>query len=281
MKPIDPTIANRIDRRRFIASAGGAMASAAAAGLFPAWARSGTAGIATGEVLTGETIALTIGDSHFATGGRSGHAVTVNGTLPAPLIRLREGQNVRIAVTNRLAEQSSIHWHGLILPFQMDGVPGVSFPGIDPGQTFTYEFPVVQSGTYWYHSHSGMQEAMGLYGPIVIDPAGGASDYDREHVLVLSDWTTMHPHEQLRRLKIMGGYFNHQRRPWRDCWRARTSPRPNAASGRRCGWTRPTFRTSPAQPIISWSTAMTVPRTGPDCSHLASGCACASSMQPP
>jgi len=211
MKPIDPTIANRIDRRRFIASAGGAMASAAAAGLFPAWARSGTAGIATSEVLTGESIALTIGDSHFATGGRSGHAVTVNGTLPAPLIRLREGQNVRIAVTNRLAEQSSIHWHGLILPFQMDGVPGVSFPGIDPGQTFAYEFPVVQSGTYWYHSHSGMQEAMGLYGPIVIDPAGGASDYDREHVLVLSDWTSMHPHEQLRRLKIMGGYFNHQR----------------------------------------------------------------------
>jgi L-ascorbate oxidase len=202
---------HRFDRRRFIASSGAVLASAASAGLLPAWARSGTAGIAAGEVLSGETIALTIGESHFSTGGRSAHAITVNGTLPAPLIRLREGQNVRIAVTNRLAEQSSIHWHGLILPFQMDGVPGVSFPGIDPGQTFTYEFPIVQSGTYWYHSHSGMQEAMGHYGPIVIDPAGGASGYDREHVLVLSDWSPMHPHEQLRRLKIMGGYFNFQR----------------------------------------------------------------------
>jgi CopA family copper-resistance protein len=204
-------VMNRLDRRRFIASAGAVAGSAAAAGLFPAWARSGTAGIAAGGELSGEHIALTIGESHFSTSGRSGHAITVNGTLPAPLIRLREGQNVRLAVTNRLAEQSSIHWHGLILPFQMDGVPGVSFPGIDPGETFTYEFPVVQSGTYWYHSHSGMQEAMGHYGPIVIDPAGGARDYDREHVLVLSDWSPMHPHEQLRRLKIMGGYFNHQR----------------------------------------------------------------------
>ena len=194
-----------------MASAGAVLASGATAGLFPAWARSGTTGILAGEVLSGESIALTIGESHFATGGRSGHAMTVNGTLPAPLIRLREGQNVRIAVTNRLSEQSSIHWHGLILPFQMDGVPGVSFPGIDPGETFTYEFPVVQSGTYWYHSHSGMQEAMGLYGPIVVDPVDGARDYDREHVLVLSDWSPMHPHEHLRRLKIMGGYFNHQR----------------------------------------------------------------------
>ncbi len=210
-KPDNPTVFGRFDRRRFIASAGGAAAWAASAGLFPAWARSGTPGVSAGEVLTGDTIALSIGESHFATGGRSGHAITVNGTLPAPLIRLREGQSVRLAVTNRLAEQSSIHWHGLILPFQMDGVPGVSFPGIDPGETFIYEFPVVQSGTYWYHSHSGMQEAMGLYGPIVIDPADGSQDYDREHVLVLSDWTTMHPHEQLRRLKIMGGYFNHQR----------------------------------------------------------------------
>jgi FtsP/CotA-like multicopper oxidase with cupredoxin domain len=135
------SLMNRLNRRRFIASSGAVLASAASAGLFPAWARSGSAGIAAGEVLTGETIALTIGESHFATGGRSGHAITVNGTLPAPLIRLREGQNVRIAVTNRLAEQSSIHWHGLILPFQMDGVPGVSFPGIDPGQTFTTSSP--------------------------------------------------------------------------------------------------------------------------------------------
>ena len=120
------------------------------AGLVPAWARSGTAGIApTLPTVSGDVIALSIGHSPFRVGGRTGHAVTVNGTLPAPLIRLREGQDVRIAVTNTLDEDSSIHWHGLILPFQMDGVPGVSFPGIKPGTTFDYRFPVRQAGTYW------------------------------------------------------------------------------------------------------------------------------------
>ncbi|TCM41302.1 L-ascorbate oxidase [Novosphingobium sp. ST904] len=186
------------------------------AGLFPAWARSGTAGIVHASnqpgVLSDDTIALQIGESHFATGGRSGHAVTVNGTLPAPLLRLREGETVRIAVTNHLKEQTSIHWHGLLVPFHMDGVPGVSFPGIDPGETFVYEFPLTHSGTFWYHSHSGMQEAEGLFGPIVIDPAGPDTiACDREHVLVLSDWSPIHPHEQMRRLKMMGGYFNRQR----------------------------------------------------------------------
>ncbi|MCJ2184399.1 copper resistance system multicopper oxidase, partial [Novosphingobium sp. 1949] len=181
------------------------------------WARAGTAGVAPatgvpGAALSGETIALQIGTSHFATGGRSAHAVTVNGTLPAPLLRLREGQRVRIAVTNTLAEQSSIHWHGLLVPFQMDGVPGVSFPGIDPGETFHYDFTLRHSGTFWYHSHSGMQEAMGLFGPIVIDPAGADPiSSEREHILVLSDWSPLHPHEQLRRLKMMGGFFNHQK----------------------------------------------------------------------
>ncbi|MDF2639113.1 MAG: copper-binding protein [Novosphingobium lindaniclasticum] len=185
-------------------------------GLLPAWARSGTPGAgharAGSDVLSGETIALEIGATHFATGGRASHAVTVNGTLPAPLLRLREGQTVRIAVTNRLREQSSIHWHGLLVPFHMDGVPGISFPGIDPGETFVYEFPLTHSGTFWYHSHSNMQEAVGLYGPIVIDPLEpdplGA---DREHVLVLSDWSPIHPHEQMRRLKMQGGYFNRQK----------------------------------------------------------------------
>jgi CopA family copper-resistance protein len=164
------------------------------------------------EVLSGEQIALTIGDAHFTVGGRAGHACTVNGTVPGPIIRLKEGQKVRLAVTNTLKEDSSIHWHGVLLPFQMDGVPGVSFPGIKPGETYNYEFEVRQSGTYWYHSHSGMQEAMGQYGAIVIDPAG--SDpvaFDREHVVVLSDWSFMHPMEQLRKLKAMGGYFNHNK----------------------------------------------------------------------
>lgn len=208
------TLQNSISRRRFIAGSGTFAAAFGSSALFPAWARTGTHGMTASNmpgVLSGEDIALTIGDSRFSTAGRTGHAITVNGTLPAPLIRLREGQNVRLAVKNTLDEQSSIHWHGLLLPFDMDGVPGVSFPGIDAGTTFVYEFPLIQSGTYWYHSHSGMQEAMGLYGPIVVDPADGAQDHDREHVLVLSDFSTMHPHEQLRRLKVMGGYFNQQR----------------------------------------------------------------------
>jgi CopA family copper-resistance protein len=182
-------------------------------GLFPAWAQSGTSGLAPSlPTLSGENIALEIGKSPFKVGGRTAQAVTINGTVPGPLLRLREGQNVRIAVNNRLDEDTSIHWHGFILPFQMDGVPGVSFPGIKAKSTFVYEFPVRQSGTYWYHSHSGLQEQLGHYGPIVIDPAGADPvAYDREHVIVLSDWTFRHPHELITKLKKEGGYFNRQK----------------------------------------------------------------------
>ena len=202
-----------LSRRQLLQGASIAGGSLAMGSLFPAWAASGSAGInpAMGSV-TGTDIALSIGHAPFRVGGRTGHAITVNGTLPGPIIRLKEGQKVRLAVTNTLHEDSSIHWHGILLPFQMDGVPGVSFPGIKPGETYNYEFEVKQSGTYWYHSHSGMQEAMGQYGAIVIDPAGkDPVAYDREHVIVLSDWSFMHPMEQLRKLKAMGGYFNHNR----------------------------------------------------------------------
>ena len=207
-----------LDRRRLVQSAfalgGGAL-------LLPGWARAHTAhhhhatmpapGPASGrDVLTGDRIELAIARTPFTVGGRTGHAVTVNGTLPAPLIRLREGQDVQIAVTNHLEEDSSIHWHGILLPFQMDGVPGISFPGIRPHETFTYEFPVRQAGTYWYHSHSGLQEAIGLYGPLVIDPAHhDPVAYDREHVIVLSDWSFMHPHTIMTKLKQQPDYFQH------------------------------------------------------------------------
>lgn len=196
-----------LDRRSLLRSGGSIAAGLALAPLFPAWAQSGTPGAGDG------TTRLEIAPARSMVGGRSAHhAVTVNGTSPGPLVRLREGQTARIAVSNRLAEQTSIHWHGLLVPFQMDGVPGVSFPGIDPAETFTYEFPVVHPGTYWYHSHSGMQEAVGLYGPLIVDPAGpDPIQSDREHVLILADWSPMHPHEQLRRLKIEAGYFNRQR----------------------------------------------------------------------
>ena len=208
MNPINP-----FDRRQLLKASGSLAASLAMAPLFPAWARSGTHGTAGGQVLTGNDIALTIGEGHFSTGGRSAHhAIMVNGTIPAPLIRLRVGDSVRLAVTNRLKEQSSIHWHGLLLPFNMDGVPGVSFPGIDPGETFTYEFPLLHSGTYWYHSHSGMQEAVGLFGPLIVDPEGtDPNAADREHVIVLSDWSALHPHALMRRLKLASGHFNLQK----------------------------------------------------------------------
>jgi CopA family copper-resistance protein len=149
--------------------------------------------------------------------GRESHAIGINGTVPAPLVRLREGQTVRLHVENALDEDSSIHWHGLLVPFQFDGVPGVSFPGIKPRSTFTYEFPIVQAGTYWYHSHSGLQEQLGHYGPIVIDPAGrDPIQSDREHVILLSDHSEMHPHIIFKKLKQQGGYFNYQKQTLAD-----------------------------------------------------------------
>ena len=202
-----------LDRRTLIRSAAWGCGGLALSAALPAWARSGTPGLATPlATVSGEDIALSIGHAMIGIGGRKGHAIGINGAAPGPVIRLKEGQNVRLAVTNTLGEDSSIHWHGLLLPFQMDGVPGVSFPGIKPGATYPYQFPVRQSGTYWYHSHSGMQEAMGLYGAIVIDPAGpDPVAYDREHVILLADWSFMHPHTILRKLKAQGGYFNMQK----------------------------------------------------------------------
>nr|WP_294847788.1 copper resistance system multicopper oxidase [uncultured Sphingomonas sp.] len=206
-----------LNRRTFL---GSGVALAAAAGLQPAWARSVSHGLAskTQGTLSGEDIRMVVAKTGFTVDGRPGHAVAINGTIPAPLLRLKEGQNVRITVENRMTdEDTSIHWHGFILPFQMDGVPGISFPGIPPGQRFTYEFPIKQSGTYWYHSHSGLQEQLGHYGPIIIDPAGpDPVAYDREHVIVLSDWTFMHPHKLFTRLKQEGGFFNRQKRTLAD-----------------------------------------------------------------
>ncbi|MAD38245.1 MAG: copper-binding protein [Tistrella sp.] len=206
------SISSTLGRRAFLAHSAALGGAAAFMPLLPAWARSGTRGLGPDmPTLSGEDIALTIGRSPFTVGGRTGQAITINGTLPAPLLRLREGQNVRIAVTNELDEDTSIHWHGFLLPFQMDGVPGVSFPGIRPRETFVYEFPLRQAGTYWYHSHSGLQEQLGHYGPIVIDPADpDPVAYDREHVLVLSDWSFMDPETIMRKLKAESGYFNRQ-----------------------------------------------------------------------
>jgi len=202
-----------LSRRRLLGNAGLLGAGLAVSSLMPAWARSGTPGLSPAlPTVSGEQIALTIGHSSLKVDGRPGHALAINGTVPGPLIRLKEGQTARLSVTNTLHEDTSIHWHGLLLPFQMDGVPGLSFPGIRPGETFDYQFPVRQSGTYWYHSHSGLQEQEGLYGPLVIDPAGpDPVAFDREHVLVLSDFSFLHPHAIMKKLKQQPGYFNHQK----------------------------------------------------------------------
>ncbi|AIT82348.1 MULTISPECIES: copper resistance system multicopper oxidase [Sphingomonadaceae] len=202
-----------LDRRAVLRGATLMGSGVALAGWLPAWAQPVSAGIAPDmPVLSGEEIAIRIAHQPVTIDGRTSHGIAMNGTIPAPLIRLREGQNVRIAVTNALDEDSSVHWHGLILPAEMDGVPGISFPGIRPNETFVYEFPIVQSGTYWYHSHSGLQEQLGHYGPIIIDPAGeDPVRSDREHVIVLSDYSATHPHVIFRKLKQQGGYFNRRR----------------------------------------------------------------------
>ena len=196
-----------LSRRHLIKST--AALAAASALPMPAWAKGQSLSHARkglGEV-SGEDIELAIGNHHFATGNRSGHAVAVNGTIPGPLVRLREGQQARLHVTNTLAEDSSIHWHGLLVPFQFDGVPGVSFPGIRPGERFTYDFPIRQSGTYWWHSHSGLQEQAGHYGPIIVESADLDPRYDRDYVVLLSEFTPLHPHDIMRKLKVGEHYF--------------------------------------------------------------------------
>lgn len=202
-----------LNRRQIIRGAGTLGGTVGFNALLPAWAQSATPGIPpTLPTLSGGEISLVIGHTPISIDGREAHAVTINGTVPAPLLRLKEGQRVRISVTNTLQEETSIHWHGVLVPFAMDGVPGVSFPGIPPGQTFVYDFPLIQSGTFWYHSHSGLQEQEGHYGPMIIDPAGADPvQYDRDHVVMLSDFTFTHPHKIFQRLKQQGGAFNYQR----------------------------------------------------------------------
>ncbi len=164
-------------------------------------------------VLSGSTFDLAIGRSPVDFTGRARLATTVNGSLPAPILRFREGDTVTLRVANRLRDAwSSIHWHGLLLPANMDGVPGLSFDGIAPGDTWTYRFDVRQSGTYWYHGHSMFQEQAGLYGALVIDPLEPPPyHHDREHVVLLSDWTDMDPVALFRRMKKDAAYDNYYR----------------------------------------------------------------------
>lgn len=165
------------------------------------------------QTLTGNQFDLSIGFQKVNFTGKQRIATTVNQSLPAPVLRWKEGERVTLRVTNTLDHDSSIHWHGMILPSEMDGVPGMSFDGIKPGETFVYEFDVQQSGTYWYHSHSGFQEQTGLMGAIVIDPKDpDPVAYDRDMVVLLSDWTDTAPEKVYGTLKKMSHYYNFRER---------------------------------------------------------------------
>ncbi|MCK8067522.1 copper resistance system multicopper oxidase [Cobetia sp. 1CM21F] len=197
-------------------------------GVAPAWANpwGRTSGYSQG-VEHGPEISLVIRREDIDIAGQFARPISINGSSPGPMVRLKEGQDAVIKVTNLLDEPTSIHWHGIILPPEMDGVPGISFAGIAPGETFTYRFPVTQSGTYWYHSHSGLQEQEGHAGPLIIDSATPeAFTYDREHVLLLTDWTFEDPKSVFRNLKTMEGYYNYQERTVADFF----------ADVRRGGW---------------------------------------------
>jgi len=218
-----------VTRRHFLRSASALTALAGVQTLFPRWAqaspgRPAQAGLEalepTRRVGSRVEYDLEIARKDFEVDGRSTRAITLNGTVPGPLVRLQEGEDVVLRYHNALDETSSIHWHGLLIPNQYDGVPEVNYPGVPPGETFEAgPFEVRQYGTYWYHSHSGVQEQLGQLGPLLIDPAGEQpQDYDRELVVVLSDWTFQDPNQIFANLKKGEEYYNFQKQTVGEFW---------------------------------------------------------------
>jgi len=202
----------RPERRQFLRSAGAVSTLLAFDAWIPAWARN--AAVTRFEPVDAQSALvfdLSIREQAFDIAGGQGNAITINDSVPGPLLEWYEGRDVVLNVTNHMRHATSIHWHGILLPFEMDGVPGVTFRGIDPGATFQYRFPVKQSGTYWYHSHSGLQEQSGLYGPLVVHPkTANPMRCDRDYVVMLSDWTFDDPHNVMAKLKKMSDYYNYQ-----------------------------------------------------------------------
>jgi CopA family copper-resistance protein len=197
----------QLSRRRFVQglAAGGVLAAT------PAWlqaAVNGATALGSAPVLSGREIDLVIAETPVNFTGVTRMATTINGSIPAPTLRLREGDDVTIRVTNRLPVDTSIHWHGILLPYQMDGVPGISFKGIAPGETFVYRFKLQQSGTYWYHSHSAFQEMTGMYGALIIEPREEKHRADQDYVVELSDWTDEDPMRALSKLKVQSDVYN-------------------------------------------------------------------------
>lgn len=238
--PIVPRGARSALVRRDLLQVGGAMGLLAGlAGRAPAYAQSPAAGAPGLTSVSGSPIDLVIEKVALPIYGRMGSAVAMNRMVPGPLIRLREGEDAVLRVTNRLKEISSIHWHGLLLPPGMDGVPGVSFAGIRPGETFIYRFPVRQSGTYWCHSHSGGQELLGLYAPLIIDPIRPEPfRYQRDHVVMLSDWSFEQPEQIVANLKKQAGYYNYQKRTVGEFFRDAGRDGFGTAADERLAWGR-------------------------------------------
>lgn len=197
----------QLSRRRFVQglAAGGVLAAT------PSWLQAavkGATALGSAPVLSGREIDLVIAETPVNFTGVTRMATTINGSIPAPTLRLREGDDVTIRVTNRLPVATSIHWHGILLPYQMDGVPGISFKGIAPGETFVYRFKLQQSGTYWYHSHSAFQEMTGMYGALIIEPREEKHRADQDYVVELSDWTDEDPMRALSKLKVQSDVYN-------------------------------------------------------------------------
>lgn len=218
MKPIKGSLKDTVvadnSRRRFVLGASSMVALAA----LP-FTRSVLADAISSsrKELSGKQFDLTIDYKDVNFTGKKARATVVNQLLPAPLLRWKEGDTVTLRVKNNLDVVSSIHWHGIILPTEMDGVPGFSFDGIMPGETFEYQFTLQQSGTYWYHSHSGFQEQTGVYGPIIIDPAKpDPVKYDREYVVMFSDWSDTPPEKIYANLKKQSTYYNYSERTVSD-----------------------------------------------------------------
>ena len=228
-------------RRRFVTG----MSTAAATIALP-WSlrASGNPQSVNSIELRGTEFDLAIGATPVNFTGHTAIAITANGSLPAPTLRWREGDTVTLRVANHLREDTSLHWHGILLPANMDGVPGFSFHGIQPGETFVYRFNVRQAGTYWYHAHSSLQEARGLFGAIVIDPRDADPvAVDRDYVVLLSDWSDEDPHAIVRKLRIQSDYYNLHKRTVGDLLRDARSDGWNAALADRKAWGR--MRMSP------------------------------------
>ncbi len=207
-----PEITPLLSRRRFVtgAAAGGALLGL---GLSTSWSSAATSARQSTATLRGSSFKLDIGYKAVNFTGKERTATTINGSVPGPVLHWREGDRVTLRVTNHLAHDSSIHWHGMILPADMDGVPGISFDGIKPGETFTYQFDIRQSGTFWYHSHSAFQEQTGLYGAIVIEPSRpDPVASDRDFVILLSDWSDEKPERIYAKLKKQSDYYNFRQR---------------------------------------------------------------------